>query len=135
MLLLSKIFYETNIFLWSRLRANGVRMGVRGLAPGKFFETAPCRMRENSIFCEISRRNHVLLKSISRNNYQIFGKSRCTTESSITNSRVENIKITKSRAQISQITLHVQIWGGLLNESVILGFFERIVCVTIEHFF
>ena len=54
----------------------------------------------------------MLLKSISRNNDQIFGKSRFTTESSITNSRVEKIKITKSHAQISQITLHVEIWGG-----------------------
>ena len=71
-------------------------MGVRGLAPGKLFETTPFRMTENSIsLCEISRRNHVLLKSISRNNDQIFGKSRFTTESSITNSRVENIKITR----------------------------------------
>ena len=46
MLFLSK----TNIFIWGRLPGNGVRMGVRGLAPGKFFETAPSRMTENSIF-------------------------------------------------------------------------------------
>ena len=35
---------------------------------------------------------------ISRNNDQIFGKSWCTTVYSISNSRVENIKIAKSYA-------------------------------------
>ena len=73
-------------------------MGVQGPAPGKFFETTPIKTLENGIFCESSRHNHVPYKSISRNNNQIFGRSRCTAESSITNSQVKNIKITRSHS-------------------------------------
>ena len=37
MLFLSKTFLETNIFIWGRLQANGVKMGVRGRPVGTKF--------------------------------------------------------------------------------------------------
>ena len=76
----------------------GDKNGGPGACPWKISKTTPFATLENGIFCQSSRHNYVLSKSISRNNDQTFDRSRCTAESSITNSRVENIKITKSRA-------------------------------------
>ena len=42
-------YISTISFCRCRLPGNGARMGVWGLAPGRFFDTTPSRMTENSI--------------------------------------------------------------------------------------
>ena len=76
--------------IWRRLEANGGKMGVRGLAPGKYFETTIFRMTENStndaITCFKSPYHEITTK---------FLANRAARQS--LRSRIHELKISKSR--------------------------------------
>ena len=73
-------------------------MGVRGPALGKFLRLPPLQRWKTAFFVKVQGTITCFKSPFHEKNDQIFDRSRCTAESSITNSRVENIKITKSRA-------------------------------------